>query len=134
MKDTLHQEIAKLRRQLDEANATIAGLTAALNDGTEEFYGVAGLGRMEARFVGALTKCGRISRERLIVAVWGNDGAPELKTIDVTLCHLRKKLRPHGIEIATLYNYGYEMSRDSIERLRLLAGGAPSIVPDQEAA
>lgn len=130
MNNPLHQEIAKLRRQLDEANETILNLTSTLNDGTEEFYGVAGLSRMEARFVGAIAKHGRIPRERLIAAVWGNDGLPGLKTIDVTVCHIRKKLRRHNIQIATLYDYGYEMSSESIGLLRLLAGG----VPAQEAA
>jgi DNA-binding response OmpR family regulator len=31
-------------------------------------------------------------------------------TIDVHVFHIRKRLQPHGIEIATLWGYGYQLS------------------------
>lgn len=36
---------------------------------------------------------------------------PQLKLIDVMICHLRKKLKPHGVKIETVWGSGYSISR-----------------------
>lgn len=54
---------------------------------------------------------GRVrSKEQLLAALYAlrHDGeVPEIKIIDVFICHLRKKLAPLGLEIQTLWGHGY---------------------------
>lgn len=34
---------------------------------------------------------------------------PEMKIIDVFICHIRKRIKPTGIEIKTIWGFGYEL-------------------------
>lgn len=45
------------------------------------------------------------------------------KIIDVFICKLRAKLRPHGLEIATIWGRGYELTPDARARLQAWGGG-----------
>lgn len=56
-----------------------------------------------------------VTKNGLMDAVYttGIDDQPEIKIIDVFICKLRKKLKPFGIEIATIWGVGYQMTADS---------------------
>src|SRR5476651_1358718 len=48
------------------------------------------------------------------------DDPPEEKILDVWVCSMRKKLKPHGIAIKTHWGVGYEMPEASKARAREL--------------
>jgi DNA-binding response OmpR family regulator len=50
------------------------------------------------------------------------DDPPEIKIIDVWISHMRKKLKPFGVEINTTVGVGYEMLEASKARARELMG------------
>lgn len=120
MLNHLHQEIAKLRVELDEAKATIRELTKSSDD----LQGVASLTRLEAVLVDALARRCRATKEQLYDAMYSlrhEDEQPVLKVVDVFVCKVRKKLAPHGISIGTIWGVGFEMSRNDVAKLRALA-------------
>jgi two-component system cell cycle response regulator CtrA len=65
----------------------------------------------------------RCRRATLYVAVYGNRqecDQPNDKIVDVTVCKLRQKLKPHGADIVTDWGVGYHIppaSKDIINRL-----------------
>ena len=52
----------------------------------------------------------------------GVDDEPEMKIVDVFICKLRKKIRPFGLEIATVWGLGYRMSPETKAKARALLG------------
>lgn len=48
------------------------------------------------------------------------DVEPEMKIVDVFVCKLRKKLKPFGVEIATIWGQGYSL-RDRASHQRAAA-------------
>lgn len=71
-----------------------------------------GLSPAEARVFGALMKRPTWTKEQLMVALYSHrpDDPPEMKIVDVFICKLRKKLKPIGIEIETLWGQGVRLS------------------------
>lgn len=60
-----------------------------------------------------------LSQEALLRSIYGLQmDEPEIKIIDVFVCKLRKKLKPLGVEIQTVWGSGY--------RLLPVAGGNPT--------
>lgn len=50
------------------------------------------------------------SKEQLLVDLyWDEHEEPEIKIIDVWICKLRKKLRPLGVKIDTVWGRGYRL-------------------------
>lgn len=52
------------------------------------------------------------SKATLMVALYSDraDDGPDQKIVDVFICKLRKKLRPFGVGIATIWGQGYALS------------------------
>ena len=44
-----------------------------------------------------------------------NDGV-HIKIVDVFICKIRRKLKPHGIEIKTIWGCGYQMEKADADR------------------
>jgi two-component system, cell cycle response regulator CtrA len=64
-----------------------------------------------ARVLVKLLETERTSREVLHVALSRtSDPASEIKIVDVAICSLRKRLKKFGIEIVTLWAYGFQLS------------------------
>lgn len=65
----------------------------------------------EGSVFGALMARDTCTKNQLMAALYqpGADHEPEIKIIDVFVCKLRKKLRPFGIEIETVWGLGYRM-------------------------
>ena len=55
-----------------------------------------------------------MSREELLVGVWGYDYAGETRTVDVHVQRLRSKIGPSFVE--TVYKFGYRFSHHTEER------------------
>lgn len=61
------------------------------------------------------------SKPQLLDALYAhlpNADEPEIKIIDVFICKARKKLKPYGLEIETMWGAGYRFAAASIEALR----------------
>jgi DNA-binding response OmpR family regulator len=91
--------------------------TARLRDRIEELERILGmrevlprpwgLTRREAAVLGLLLRRQVLSATQLFEAIWGGDSDRETKIVEVVVCKLRAKLRPHGIAIRTEYGTGY---------------------------
>lgn len=94
-------------------------LKSALGSRIEPWLGL-GLTQQEARLFGALVKRGRATNEQLLTAVslTTADDMPQMKLVDVLVCKVRKKIRPFGIQIATIWGAGYELPEASRERAK----------------
>lgn len=49
------------------------------------------------------------SREQLLVAIWGDEGAVFDRAVDVHVCSLRKKLSPYGLLFKSVPGVGYKI-------------------------
>lgn len=77
-----------------------------------------GLTRKEGDFLKALIVRERCTKEYLFNAIYSvMEDPPQIKIIDVFVCKLRAKLRPHGIRIGTIWGVGYELSPGMREQL-----------------
>lgn len=80
-----------------------------------------GLSGSETKIFGRLLKQGVATKDALMATLYRDAGRDEAeaKIVDVFICKLRRKVKPFGIEIATVWGLGYQMtdqSRDHYER------------------
>lgn len=65
---------------------------------------------------------GVCSKDHAYTVLYGmHDDPPEQKIMDVFVCKLRRKLRPHGVEIKTIWGRGWyleEEDRAKVENMR----------------
>ena len=80
-----------------------------------------------ARVLVKLLETEHASREALHVAlVATSDPASDIKIVDVAICSLRKRLEKFGIEIVTLWAYGFQLSSEHRRRaMDLILAAAP---------
>jgi two-component system cell cycle response regulator CtrA len=109
-------------RALQDENARLREQAAYLQDAlTCGFLAPLewGLTPQENRFLGALVGRVLATREMIMAALYHDRGADEAaaKIIDVLACKLRRKLKPHAIEIQTVWGRGYRL--DTATRTRL---------------
>ncbi|MBB3963513.1 helix-turn-helix domain-containing protein [Rhizobium metallidurans] len=66
---------------------------------------------LEARVFSHLTTRDQASKQSIMLAMYSDriDVEPEIKIVDVFVCKMRKKLKPFGIEILTLWGAGYSL-------------------------
>lgn len=67
----------------------------------------------ETRLFGRLLKGDVASKAALLTAIYNGRDEAEIKIIDVFICNMRKKLKPFGLEIATIWGVGYRMTPES---------------------
>ena len=72
-----------------------------------------GLTRQEADVLGILLRRQVMTHAQLFEAIWGGDSECDLKIVEVVVCKLRAKLRPHGIAIRTEHGVGYYVPPES---------------------
>lgn len=65
----------------------------------------------EATIFGALLNNQLVSRQNLLTLIYGlhPQDEPEIKIIDVWICKIRRKMKPYGIEIGTIWGKGFFM-------------------------
>ena len=82
-----------------------------------------------ARVLVKLLENDHVSREALHIALSRTtDPASDIKIVDVAICSMRKRLEKFGIEIMTLWAYGFQLSSEHRRRamdLILSCRGAP---------
>ena len=100
-----------------------ASETARLRDRVEELERLLGMhpvlprlwrltGR-EADVLGILLRRQVMTHTQLFEAIWGGDSDRSIKIVEVVVCKLRAKLRPHGIAIRTEHGVGYFIPPES---------------------
>ena len=71
-----------------------------------------GLTVQQARLFGVLLERELLRKDAAMAALYRDRGEdePEMKIVDVFVCHIRRKLKPFGIEIGTRWGVGYFMT------------------------
>ena len=104
-------ETARLRDRVDELERLL-GMRPVL----PRMWGLTG---READVLGILLRRHVMSHTQLFEAIWGGDSERSIKIVDVVVCKLRAKLRPHGIAICTEHGVGYFIPRASKDEARV---------------
>ena len=107
----------------EELAERVRQLEAELYNTSWEAPSEIGLTRMEARMVSAMVARDRTCTQAfLILATRDCAGTkadyPDSNLIDAKICHIRRKLRPFGLSIETIWGVGFKLSPES--RFRLL--------------
>jgi hypothetical protein len=90
--------------------------------------GAFGLTVAESRAFLELMQHKHVSRQGLHDAIGGKG---KINNVDVIVCRLRQKLRPHGIAIATVWGQGFQLAEGAREKIRRrLAKHDPGLVPE----
>ena len=80
------------------------------------------LTRAEGRALVRLVKYDHATRQEIHIAIADGEPATGANIVDVVIGRLRRKLKSHDIEIATIYGLDFRLAADSRERIwRLLA-------------
>lgn len=77
--------------------------------------------RLEAAILAVLIKRTEVTKQQLHLVIEQNrpsEGRVETdpKMVDVVICHLRKKLKPHDLKIETVWGIGYLMPVEARDR------------------
>ena len=105
-------EIATMRQQIEELEERNRQLEELLR-GDEDIPAAWGLTRMEEQFYRLLDSRGTASHDSIMTHLYGADpnGGAEQKVLHVWVCKVRKKLKPFGIEIETIWGHGYRLKK-----------------------
>lgn len=81
-----------------------------------------GLSPHQTRCFGVLLNRAMASNDAFMAALYHDDGREPAnpKIVDVMVCHIRRKLKPFGIRIYTVWGQGYAIPEE--QRRRLLQG------------
>lgn len=103
--------IDQLRNQLDTLRERNRQLEELLAPSSTTIPPEWSLTASEARVFAHLTTRDECSKDSIMAAMYSNrvDAGPEIKIVDVFICKLRKKLRPFGVSITTLWGRGYAL-------------------------
>lgn len=116
-------ELEEENRQLRERIAELTGI----ND-TWAARQAFGLTDTEARVLLLIVRCGQAEYRHLEASIWDDlDGCASDNPPGCIRSHvkrMRKKIRPHGIDVETIYSFGYAISESSRARCRALIAGA----------
>lgn len=116
----LSDEIARLRNELEDAKAEVAYLKTELRapDAGDQLRRALRLSTQQHRLLSAIVKVSpvTVSNERLLHSLGGRT-APDSQLLKVVTHHVRKKLKPIGVAISTVWGVGVFMSREDKARL-----------------
>ena len=71
----------------------------------------------EGQLLALLLKGRLLGKDQILLHIYSDrpDSPPEIKIIDVFVCKLRKKIKPFGVLITTVWGRGYQMSANDVE-------------------
>jgi two-component system cell cycle response regulator CtrA len=101
-----NDEIATLRERIRQLEEALSPTDAAP---PVEW----GLTATQARVYAHLASRERATRQSIMTALYGtrpNDD-PEMKIVDVFICHIRRKVAPFGVRINTIWGQGYALDK-----------------------
>jgi two-component system cell cycle response regulator CtrA len=109
--------------ELQRENEELRALLAEQNAPSLLPQAVFGFTRSEAIVFSILMRHRAPHRETFMQGLYGeSNNPPEGKVLDIFICKMRKKLRPHGIEIKTINAEGFMIPEDGKARARELMG------------
>lgn len=116
----IRRELAAANERLAERDETIRQLRALLLPQADlplEWE----LTHREARVFRAMLGVDMLTREAAMAALYSDrpDDAPDQKIVDVFICKLRKKTRPYGVAIDTVWGQGWRLNSRQVWRVRL---------------
>ena len=138
----LERTYAQMQRRLDEleserdnARARVAELEEALFRPDFRVPPEWRLRRQEVTLLGALIASGDavLTRAAMMSALYGSDDWATPKIIDVIMCKMRTKLKPHGITVETVWGRGYRLSRQARERISAIGAPCDAVVREASA-
>lgn len=120
--EALNDEVERLRARVEQLEACMGFTFLAPLE-----WGLTG---RETRLFGALMTRDLLTKEAAMAALYvdvGADDEPHIKIIDVFICKMRKKVRPFGVEVHTVWGVGYRLPPEAKARSRELLGLDPTI-------
>jgi two-component system cell cycle response regulator CtrA len=120
-------EVVELRREVQALRDALEAMRSSLeSEPGLKLIQIAHLTHTERLLLGILIRRRRVTKDQLMTALYCHrpDNEPCAKIIDTYICKIRKKLKPHGIEIKTVWCAGYEIPLDSIERIKAMIAAA----------
>jgi DNA-binding response OmpR family regulator len=129
-------EVVKLRLEVQALRDGLEAMRSSLeSEPGLELIQIAHLTHTERLLLGILIRRRRVTKDQLMTALYCHrpDNEPCSKIIDTLICKMRRKLKPHGIEIKTIWCAGYEIPLDSLERVKAMiaAAGGSALVPGE---
>jgi DNA-binding response OmpR family regulator len=116
--DALLRENKRLREERDLLKEQVAFLTSALM-GDDPLPLDWNLTESEERIMRVILAREYASKDAIMAALyWDKDEPGEEKIIDVMVCKIRKKLKPHGIDIKTHWGRGHYLPPEVRARYR----------------
>jgi DNA-binding response OmpR family regulator len=119
-RDPLHAEIAALRALVDTQAETIRQLKETLAGCPKVYPAAWEIRGQQRRLLQMLhtTKLPLLSQEKLYVALYeGREVEIDIKIVDQQIFRLRRKLRPHGVEIINEWGQGFYIPSEGKARL-----------------
>lgn len=102
--EAARREIAQLRERVRQLEEEIAPSSVSV---PLEWR----LTSSEARLFAHLTTRAVATKSSIMTALYSDrpEDDPELKIVDVFICRIRRKVKPYGVEIATVWGQGYSL-------------------------
>src|SRR5271165_5233501 len=131
----LQRRLDALECERDEARTRIAELEEALFRPDFRVPPEWKLTRQEVTLLGALIASGDavLTRAAMMSALYGSDDWATPKIIDVLMCKIRTKLKPHGIAVETVWGRGYRLSRPAREKISTFGSPRDAVVREASA-
>ena len=123
LNETLATENAKLRNRVEYLEEELRRRDEDTDRDVADIMERTGLTKANAKLFQALIVERAISRDR-IAALCQRGEIAEYRSTDSHVKRLRRKLRPHGITITSLYGVGYCIIGDDLLRARAFMKGA----------
>jgi two-component system cell cycle response regulator CtrA len=120
-------ELFALRREVEALRDALEAMRGALtSDAGVKIIELAKLTCSERMLLGLLMRRNRATKDQMMTMLYADrpDEEPDSKILDVMICKMRKKLRPHGVEIRTIHGAGYELPSTSREKIKALMAEA----------
>lgn len=110
--------VLRLEDENDVLRARIAELEALLLRCAPNLPLEWGLTPSEQLVFAALASREQLSKDQIMAVVYRNVGRdePYQKIVDVFICKLRRKLKPFGVVITTVWGQGYRLDPDARRR------------------
>lgn len=120
--------VALLERENADLRERVAWLERCLL-GTASYH-ILGLSAAEERVFGGLMSRDSFSKDQLLTLAYSDKvdaDLPDIKIIDVFVCKIRKKLKPFGFGITTIWGRGYAIeprTKDAVRSLMKSVGAS----------
>jgi DNA-binding response OmpR family regulator len=131
----LRRRLDELERERDDARARVTELEVALFRPDFRIPPEWRLTRQEVTLFGALIASGDavLTRAAMMSALYGSDDWATPKIVDVLMCKMRAKLKPHDIQVETVWGRGFRLSRQVRDRISAIGSACDAAVREASA-